>query len=156
MRRIAGCLVLAAMVAACVGAAPPTPIIVYTAPPASAEATPDSTKEATPAPTFTAAPTPTVTPRATPTPRITPTPVPTPGVAELAPELAAACDGPPVPWAAPYAGTVHPVVVAGIDYRTDAHGDISSEVWTVWDNNYSYQPATIAATTRHAAMLRIS
>jgi hypothetical protein len=48
------------------------------------------------------------------------------------------------------------VVVAGIDYRTDAHGDISSEVWTVWDNNYSYQPATIAATTRHAAMLRIS
>ncbi len=38
----------------------------------------------------------------------TPTPAPTPSAED---QLAAACDGTPVPWAAPYAGDVHPLVV---------------------------------------------
>jgi hypothetical protein len=38
----------------------------------------------------------------------TPTPEPTPAPEEA---LVAACDGTPIPWAAPYAGKVHPVVV---------------------------------------------
>jgi hypothetical protein len=60
-----------------------------------------------PASPTTSAPTP-HTP--TPTPKPTPTPGPTPIPEE---ELAAACNGTPVPWAAPYAGKVHPLVVAG-------------------------------------------
>jgi hypothetical protein len=52
---------------------------------------------------------PVATLRALPTP--TPTPAPT-----AEDQLAAACDGTPVPWAAPYAGDVHPLVVIDTDY----------------------------------------
>jgi hypothetical protein len=54
-----------------------------------------------------ASPTPAATPDA-PTPPPTPTPVPTPTPEEA---LVAACDGTAVPWAGPYAGKVHPLVV---------------------------------------------
>jgi hypothetical protein len=47
---------------------------------------------------------------ATSAPTPEPTPEPTPTDVE---ELVAACFGKPVPWAAPYAGKVHPLVVAG-------------------------------------------
>ena len=55
-------------------------------------------------------PTPTAEPTSTPEPP--PTPSPTPDPVE---ELAAACDGEPVSWAAPYAGTLHPLVVVDAD-----------------------------------------
>lgn len=56
-------------------------------------------------------PTPTpVASRATSAPTLEPTPEPTPTDVE---ELVAACHGKPVPWAARYAGRVHPLVVAG-------------------------------------------
>jgi len=60
-------------------------------------------------------PTPTPTPtavatEATPAPTPTPAPEPTPSDVD---ELVAACHGKAVPWAARYAGTVHPLVVAG-------------------------------------------
>ncbi len=57
-----------------------------------------------PPPVATASPTP--TPTATPTP--TPLPTPTPED-----DLIGACYGRPVAWAAPYAGKVHPLVIAG-------------------------------------------
>jgi len=52
-------------------------------------------------------PVPTLRPRPTPTP--TPTPIPED-------QLVAACDGTPVPWTAPYAGAVHPLVVIDTDW----------------------------------------
>ena len=58
----------------------------------------------TPTPTRTPAPTPTLTP----IPSLTTTPEPEPED-----ELIGACFGKPVPWAAPYDGNVHPLVVAG-------------------------------------------
>jgi hypothetical protein len=58
----------------------------------------------TPTPTLMPTPTPTLTP--TPTPTLTPTPDP-------GDELIGACFGKPVPWASPYGGKVHPLVVAG-------------------------------------------
>jgi hypothetical protein len=72
-----------------------------------------ATCSGSPAPSFaTPAPVPTVRPSPTPTP----TPPPTPED-----ELAAACDGTPVPWAAPYTGKVHPLVVVDTDalYRIE-------------------------------------
>ena len=57
-------------------------------------------------------PRPTATAEPTPTPEPPPTPTSTPDPAE---ELVAACDGEPVPWAAPYAGTLHPLVVVDED-----------------------------------------
>lgn len=52
----------------------------------------------------------TATPTPGPTPTAAPTPTPDPAI-----ELAAACEGTPVPWAAPYAGKLHPLVVVDID-----------------------------------------
>lgn len=48
-----------------------------------------------------------------PTPIPTPTPTPAPTAED---QLAAACEGEPVPWAAPYAGKVHPLVVVDTDW----------------------------------------
>ena len=88
-------------------------------PTAALTATPGSTAGSTPTPVsrttlpptapLTPADTVSLAPILTPTPA--PIPVPTPGYgAALA--LAAACNGTPVPWATPYAGTVHPIVLA--------------------------------------------
>jgi hypothetical protein len=57
-------------------------------------------------PVVTASPTPVRTSPPTPTP----TPLPTPAPED---ELIGACHGKPVAWAAPYAGKVHPLVIAG-------------------------------------------
>jgi hypothetical protein len=57
-------------------------------------------------PVVTASPTPVRTPKPAPTP----TPLPTPAPED---ELIGACYGKPVAWAAPYAGKVHPLVIAG-------------------------------------------
>ena len=51
-----------------------------------------------------------VTPTIAPTPTAAPTPLPTP---DPETELVGACYGEPVAWAAPYAGNVHPLVIAG-------------------------------------------
>ena len=56
-------------------------------------------------------------PSETPTP--TPQPTPTPDPAD---ELAAACDGAPVPWAAAYSGKVHPLVVIDSDGIPTSYG----------------------------------
>jgi hypothetical protein len=51
-----------------------------------------------------------VTPTTAPSPTAAPTPQPTPAPDT---ELVGACYGEPVAWAAPYAGKVHPLVIAG-------------------------------------------
>ena len=69
--------------------------------------------------------------RSTPTPRPTPTATPTPTPAPLVTEdeLAAACKGTPIPRAARYAGTIHPLVV--VAYEPD-------EAWVVDSSTSSY------------------
>lgn len=53
-----------------------------------------------------------------PTATATPEPTPTPDPAD---ELAAACEGTPVPWAAPYAGKLHPLVVVDTEGITASY-----------------------------------
>jgi hypothetical protein len=95
MHRFAAGLVVAAMTSGCVGAPPPAPVIVSATPTASEQPIPKPTKKATRPPI--------------PTPSREPTEE---EIDELEAELVAACVGKPVPWAAPYAGTAHPLVVA--------------------------------------------
>jgi hypothetical protein len=59
--------------------------------------------------TATSSPSP-VPPTTAPTPTAAPTPLPTPAPET---ELVRVCYGEPVAWAAPYAGNVHPLVIAG-------------------------------------------
>ena len=71
------------------------------------------------------------TPTPVPTPTPEPTPTPTSPVTED--ELAAACKGAPIPDAAKYAGTVHPLVVAtvsGVDtYSYDINAKWENDLW---------------------------
>jgi len=145
MRAIAGCLVLAALALGCVGAPPPTPVIVYVTPsptedptPGPATSTPTLSPVTTPRPPghfdsitgqwipdVVEVPTPTPTRPATPPP--TPRPTPTPPVTED--ELVAACTGTPIPHAAKYGGTVHPLVVVSERWGVDSDYDINAK----WD-----------------------
>lgn len=108
---------LAVALAGCAGTPATTP-----APPA-ADATPGS-----PSAALAATPTPTPTPVPTPTPAPTPTPED---------QLIAACrHGKPVPWAAPYAGKVHPLVVIE-QWRGDSwYSDYPSDIEAV-DPSYA-------------------
>ncbi len=65
----------------------------------------------------------------TPTPAPTPTPVPTPTPED---QLIAACrHGTPVPWAAPYAGKVHPLVVIEQWWGDSWYSDYPSDIEVV-------------------------
>jgi hypothetical protein len=68
---------------------------------------------------------------ATPTPTQTPTPAPMPEITED--DLMAACSGTPIPQAAKYAGTVHPLVVVdawGLDDTSyDINAKWSDDLW---------------------------
>jgi hypothetical protein len=88
--------------------------------PAAATPVPTSAVTTAPTPAPTATPTPTPTPVRLPTPAEVPTPVPSPTTPPVPQpsddELIAACAaGTPVPGAAPYAGTLHPLVVVYTD-----------------------------------------
>jgi hypothetical protein len=132
MRRIVCYLALAALTSGCAGTAPPTPIIIYVTPPPSESPTPGAANPtpgpANPTPRPTTSPLPfqilaspppdknlpvgTPTPTVAPTPTPVPTPTPTPPVTEH--DLVAACAGTPIPHAARYAGTVHPLAIVGV------------------------------------------
>ena len=109
MKGIGPVLVMAILVTACSAAPASSPRASFV-PPASSPALPN-TPAPSPAASATSAPTIAPTPTASPTPTPIPTATPLPPI--TAEQLAAACNGTPVPGAAPYAGTIHPLVVLG-------------------------------------------
>jgi hypothetical protein len=149
MRRLTVCLTLAAATSGCVGATPPTPQIVYVTPAPSADSVPRAAPSRPEEPGYfdsvtgkwvplpsphvveDSTPEPALTPTPSPTPTREPTPVPLPPITED--ELVAACKGKPIPHAAKYAGTVHPLVVVherwGIDSDYAINAKWRDSVW---------------------------
>jgi hypothetical protein len=119
MRRLLIVGVVLAVMGACSQAGGPTPQIIYVTPePEATEAlaTPGCAGVAcldrgTPMPTAVPAAGPTARPTAKPTARPTLAPTPEPPTEGYRGTLAYACRGGPVPGAAEYGGTVHPLVV---------------------------------------------
>jgi hypothetical protein len=143
MRRLAVCLTLAAVASGCVGATPPTPLIVYVTPAPSAVSVPSPAPSRPEGPGYfdsvtgkwvplppphveedsTPAPAPTPTP--TPAPTREPTPTPLLPITEN--ELVAVCKGKPIPHAAKYAGAVHPLVVVSERWGIDSDYAINAK-----------------------------
>lgn len=88
-----------------------------------------------------------------PTPSATPEPTPTPDK-----ELAAACEGTPIPWAARYAGTLHPLVVVAHGWDGDWAVESSPhryEINAKWRNGLWPGPIQLVACVDDAKTVKV-